>query len=109
MSGRAGTLRELAHLNPMKLLLRAPANYVGELDLERGDALRAATWYDPATERLVYRVGRYARFEPGDGPRDRIELAVALAFENRHAGVAAGGPRFEGVQLAALHAYRWPD
>jgi prepilin-type N-terminal cleavage/methylation domain-containing protein len=107
--GETGTLPQLAAANPMALLLQPPANYVAE----RAPAdVPPATWYfDAQAGHLAYRVGRYTRFTAHEGPADRIELAVAFAYEDRNGnGVFdAAGDRFDGLKLAPVHAYTWPD
>ena len=110
--GDAGTIPELARANPMALLLAPPANYAGALDARAQTRVPPATWYfDEPTGRLMYRVGRYTRFAAQDGPKDRIELRVAFAFEDRDSNGSfdAAGDRFDGLRLEAVHAYDWPD
>jgi prepilin-type N-terminal cleavage/methylation domain-containing protein len=111
-SGDAATIPSLAAANPMSLLLTPPPNYLGELEAPAPADVPPASWYfDALTGRLVYRVGRYTRFTARAGPADRIELAVAFAYQDRNGnGVFdAVGDRFDGLKLAALHAYDWPD
>lgn len=110
--GETELLGELAGTNPMTLLLKAPANYLGELDADAARRAPGHSWhYDPARGRLVYRVGRYTRFEPLDEPTDRIELVVSLVYDDRNAdGVFdPSGDRFEGLRLDDASRYRWPD
>jgi prepilin-type N-terminal cleavage/methylation domain-containing protein len=111
-SGAAATIPALAAENPMALLLTPPANYLGELSSPQPADVPHASWYfDEQSGRLVYRVGRYTRFAAREGPADRIELTVAFAYEDRNGnGVFdAAGDRFDGLKLAPLHAYDWPD
>jgi prepilin-type N-terminal cleavage/methylation domain-containing protein len=110
--GEAQTLPELAGANPMALLLKPPANYVGSVAWADETAIPRASWYfDEHLGRLGYRVGRYTRFESGDGPPDLIELTVAFVYQDRDAdGVYdAAGDRFDGLRLTPVHAYDWPD
>jgi prepilin-type N-terminal cleavage/methylation domain-containing protein len=111
-SGEAATIPSLAAANPMSLLLRPPANYLGELSSHvPADVPRASWYFDEQAGRLVYRVGRHTRFAAREGPADRIELTVAFAYQDRNGnGVFdAAGDRFDGLKLAPLHAYDWPD
>jgi prepilin-type N-terminal cleavage/methylation domain-containing protein len=111
-SGEAHTLPQLSADNPMALLLKPPANYVGSVPWPDPNELPRASWYyDEHEHRLAYRVGRYTRFEATDGPQDLIELEVAFAFEDRDGdGVFdAAGDRFYGLKLEPVHAYEWPD
>jgi prepilin-type N-terminal cleavage/methylation domain-containing protein len=110
--GESATLPELAGGNPMRWLLRAPANYLGSLRRPEADSLPRAIWYfDEHASALVYRVGSYARFEPLDGPSDRIELKVAFVYTDRDANGSfdAAVDRFDGLSLEPVHAYAWPD
>jgi prepilin-type N-terminal cleavage/methylation domain-containing protein len=110
--GEAGSLPELATRNPMTLLLKPPANYVGPRDPRRdGEIPRASWYYDERAGRLAYRVGRYTRFEAKAGPRDVIELTVAFAYQDRDKDgqFDATGDLFDGLALETVHAYEWPD
>jgi prepilin-type N-terminal cleavage/methylation domain-containing protein len=111
-SGDLGSIPELATANPMSLLLQAPPNYLGEVGAaQQPDVPRASWYYDEQTRRLAYRLGRHTRFTAQDGPADRIELRVALAYEDRDGdGVFdATGDRFGGLRLEPVHPYAWPD
>ena len=111
-SGEAATIPELAAGNPMSLLLQPPANYLGELPPPVPADVPHASWYfDEQSGRLVYRVGPYTRFAAREGPADRIELRVAFAYQDRNGnGVFdAAGDRFDGLKLAPVHTYDWPD
>jgi prepilin-type N-terminal cleavage/methylation domain-containing protein len=110
--GESATLPELAAVNPMSLLLRPPANYLGSLTGADSVVAPRATWfYDERAGRLAYRVGRYTRFQAHDGPPDLIQLRVAFAYEDRDRdGVFdAAGDRFDGLSLEPVHAYDWPE
>jgi general secretion pathway protein G len=111
-SGEAATLPQLAQANPMALLLKPPANYVGELAAPEPAAVPRASWYFDETSRLLgYRVGRHTRFAAREGPADRIELRVAFVFADRDAdGVFdEAGDSFSGLRLEPVYAYEWPD
>lgn len=107
--GRAASISELDGSNPMRLMLEAPENYVGEL---RGDELSSVprrNWYfDLQTRRLVYRVGR--RFGWSDDQfMDNPEFEVRVAFDDRN-----GNGRFEpgtdelyGIRLQREAGAKW--
>jgi hypothetical protein len=110
--GEAATLPSLAAANPMTLLLTPPANYVGSFASPPEDGVPAASWYfDEHSHRLVYRVGRYTRFDPQGGPPGRIELATEFVFEDRDGSGSFEPSRdeFEGLRLIPVHAFAWPD
>jgi prepilin-type N-terminal cleavage/methylation domain-containing protein len=110
--GESATLGELAGTNPMALLLKAPQNYAGAMDEPRAETVPGHTWYyDDTRQRLVYRVGKYTRFEPLEGPPDRVEFRVSFVYRDRDGdGVyQPGHDGFDGLRLDPVHAYRWPD
>jgi prepilin-type N-terminal cleavage/methylation domain-containing protein len=111
-SGAGATLGELAGTNPMALLLQPPGNYIGVLDSPGPDDVPGHAWYyDPALGRLVYRVGRYTRFEPLGGPPDRVELQVSLVYHDRDGnGVyEPGRDELGGLRLDSVRPFRWSD
>jgi prepilin-type N-terminal cleavage/methylation domain-containing protein len=112
-NGESGVVLELVSANPMSLLLQPPGNYLGVLAAREQASVPPASWYfDEQTRRLGYKVGRYARFVPRGGPRDRIELRIAFVYEDRDAdGVfdPAGGDGLAGHRLEPVHPYEWPD
>lgn len=110
--GESRLLGNLSGRNPMELLLQAPANYLGVLEPPAAGRVPARRWYyDAAAERLVYRVGPYARFDGLDGPANRIELTVRMVYQDRD-GDGLFDPRiddFGGMRLASVHAFSWPE
>jgi len=110
--GEAATLPSLAGVNPMTLLLTPPGNYVGSFAWPADEDVPRASWYfDERSHRLVYRVGRYARFDAQGGPPGRIELATEFVFEDRDGSGSFEPSRdeFEGLRLTPVHAFSWPD
>jgi prepilin-type N-terminal cleavage/methylation domain-containing protein len=110
--GEAATLPSLADVNPMLLLLNPPANYVGSFASPTDDEVPAASWYfDEHSHRLVYRVGRYARFDAQGGPPRRIEFTTEFVFEDRDGSGSFEPARdeFKGLRLTPVHAFAWPD
>ena len=110
--GEGATLPSLAGVNPMTLLLTPPANYVGSFARPADEDVPGASWYfDEHSRRLVYRVGRYTRFDPQGGPPGRIELTTEFVFEDRDGDGSFDPPRdeFEGLRLTPVHPFAWPD
>jgi prepilin-type N-terminal cleavage/methylation domain-containing protein len=109
--GEADTLPGLAGANPMTLLLNPPGNYVGSFPQSPEDAPGASWYFDERAHRLVYRVGRYTRFDAQGGPPGRIELKTEFVFEDRNGngGFEPAGDEFEGLRLTPVHAFAWPD
>lgn len=110
--GESAMLPGLGGVNPMSLLLAVPGNYVGSLERPEHERLPRASWYyDESTGRLVYRVGKHTRFSASDGPNDRVELVVAFVFEDAD-GDDVFDPsvdEFDGLRLASVNAFDWPD
>jgi prepilin-type N-terminal cleavage/methylation domain-containing protein len=110
--GEAGSLQSLAESNPMRLLLVAPANYVGAFERPHEDEIPVASWYfDEHAHRLVYRVGNHTRFDALGGPPARIELKTEFVFDDRNGDgkFDPGADDFRGLRLAPVHAFSWPD
>jgi len=109
--GEAATLPSLANANPMSLLLTPPANYMGAFAWPPDDVPAASWYFDEQSQRLVYRVGRYTRFDPLGGPPGRIELASEFVFDDRDGSRSFDPARdeFEGLKLTPVHAFAWPD
>jgi general secretion pathway protein G len=109
--GEAASLANLAGVNPMTLLLRPPGNYVGSFAVDNNDVPAASWYFDEHSRRLVYRVGRYTRFDALGGPPGRIELATEFVFEDRNGNGSfdAAPDEFKGLRLTPLHAFAWPD
>lgn len=110
--GKSNTLASLTATNPMLLLLKPPANYLGTYPSPAAPQVDTASWYyDETNDHLVYQVGRYTTFESYEGPEDRIELEVRFAYRDRNEdGVyTPGGDSFEGLRLDSVYRYYWPD
>lgn len=109
--GESATLAELTGENPMQLLLEPPANYFGTWS-ETGAALKRRAWYyDPRENRLVYRPGRQAKFDPLDGPDDRIELRVSFVYRDRDSDglFNPSVDHFDGLRFEPVYPYAWPN
>ncbi|WP_156895803.1 type II secretion system protein [Massilia putida] len=85
--GRTETLAELAGQNPIRLLARPPANYLGEFALaEQGRVARNGWVFDPRDKILVYLTSERERFASGKSklPMFKVELtrnpAISLAL-----------------------------
>ncbi len=110
--GRSAELPDIASRNPMTLLLRAPRNYLGSQRPADPDDIAGDSWYyDEHLRRLVYRVGKYTRFDALDGPAGRVEFRVALVYDDRDedSGFDPAKDRFEGLRLEPMRPYLWPD
>jgi len=110
--GDAASLQNFADRNPMTFLVAPPANYVGSFAQPHEDDIPVASWYfDEHVHRLVYRVGRYTRFDALGGPPGRVELKTEFVFDDRNGdGTFEPGPDdFKGLRLTPVHAFAWPD
>jgi general secretion pathway protein G len=76
--GRTDTLASLAGQNPIRLLARPPANYLGEFALsEQGRVARHGWVFDPRDKILVYLTSERERFASGKSelPAFKVELS----------------------------------
>jgi general secretion pathway protein G len=76
--GRSDTLATLAAQNPMRLLARPPANYLGEFALsDQGGVARHGWVFDPRDKILVYLTSERERFASGKSelPAFKVELS----------------------------------
>jgi prepilin-type N-terminal cleavage/methylation domain-containing protein len=111
-AGEAYRLSELDGANPMTLLLQPPGNYLGSIEWPDREKLPRDSWYyDVHAAHLVYRVGRYTRFDGLDGPPDRVEFKVDFIYRDRDGDAVFDAARdhFDGLRLAAVQPYSWPD
>jgi general secretion pathway protein G len=75
--GRTDVLETLAQQNPMRLLARPPADYLGEFALaEQGRVARNGWVFDPRDKTLVYLRSERETFASGESklPRFKVEL-----------------------------------
>jgi general secretion pathway protein G len=93
--GRTDALPALAGQNPMRLLARPPANYLGEFALsEQGRVVRHGWVFDPRDKILVYLTSERERFASGKSelPTFKVELSrnptISLALNE--VGVPGG-------------------
>ena len=109
--GESATIPALADSNPMDFLLKAPENYLGAFAGVPAGAPAGHWYFDTVTATLVYLVGSHTRFDGLDGPDDRVLFRVRLAFAdvNGNGIYDPSGDRFDGIWLAPVYAYSWPD
>ena len=111
-SGEAERIGELVSANPMTLLLKPPDNYAGSFEWPDRENLPRDSWYyDEHAGHLVYRVGKYTRFDGLDGPKDRVEFTTLFIYRDRDGDGAfdAVHDHFDGLRLEPVRPYRWPD
>jgi general secretion pathway protein G len=109
--GESATIPALAGSNPMDFLLKPPENYLGAFEGMPNDSPSGHWYFDTSTGTLVYQVGSHTRFDGLDGPADQALFQVRLAFtdENGDGVYQASRDRFDGIWLAPVYAYSWPD
>jgi general secretion pathway protein G len=110
--GEGATIPRLSGSNPMEYLLKPPENYLGSHPNPVHREMQPGRWYfDAGRGRLVYRVGRQARFESDEGPADRVEFRVALGFRDRNDNgiYDAGADVFDGIWMQPVYAFQWSE
>jgi type II secretory pathway pseudopilin PulG len=107
--GESASLASLAGTNPMHLLLQPPGNYLGARRPDDRPPPRRSWYFDADRNLLVYRPGRQARFDPLDGPSDRIEMQVSFVYRDRDSDGAynASVDHFDGLRFVSVHPYAW--
>ncbi|NBB91649.1 MAG: prepilin-type N-terminal cleavage/methylation domain-containing protein [Gammaproteobacteria bacterium] len=104
---------ELQGSNPVALLGRAPANYIGEVDSANSADIPAGSWYfHRATGELRYRV-RFPRYLARPAPGESVDLSwkVRLRYLD-HDDDGHYDPRMDelrGIALEALDNPIWLD
>ena len=109
--GESATVPAMAGSNPMSYLLKPPENYLGEFTGEPPDETSGHWYFNTEDGTLIYRVRSHTRFDGLEGPADRVLFQVRLAFADRnHNGrYDPSHDRFDGVLIASLYPYQWPD
>jgi prepilin-type N-terminal cleavage/methylation domain-containing protein len=109
--GESATIPGLAGSNPMGFLLKPPENYLGEVEGAPSEPVSGHWYFDTSTGTLVYQVGGHTRFDGLDGPDDQALFQVRLAFKDNDGNgrFEAARDRFDGIWLAPVYAYSWPD
>ena len=100
--GLAAT-RTLEAINPVDVLARVPATYIGEFAEPVPEGVAGGAWYfDTRSRSLVYRVRNAAQFETAlDSPK-RARFRVRLVEGQR-----GGRARIEGVVIEPVEPYAW--
>jgi len=94
-------IRALEGTNPMEQLSEIPGSYAGVRSGTDTLTVEAGQWYfDAAARQLVYRVRDAEFLDTAAGPAE-VRFAVQLVFGDR--------TRIEGVQLAEVKSYSWPN
>ena len=109
--GESASIPGLTGSNPMQLLLKPPENYLGEFTGQPADAPSGHWYFDTSIASLVYLVGGHTRFDGLEGPQDRALFQVRLAFTdmNGNGSYEPSRDRFDGIWLAPVYPYSWPD
>lgn len=109
--GESATIPTLAGSNPMAFLLKPPENYLGEFPGPPSEPPSGHWYFDTLTRTLVYMVGAHTRFDGLEGPDDRALFQVRLAYtdDNGSGRYEPSRDRFDGIWLAPVYAYVWPD
>ncbi len=107
--GEAASIAELEYVNPMSLLLEAPANYLGSGRAETAELPERRWYFNESTKRLIYKLGephseayRVHRF-------DDPEFEVRVFYEDRDAdGIFnAASDELYGVRLLRIAGANW--
>ncbi|MBL4573778.1 MAG: hypothetical protein JKY86_11985 [Gammaproteobacteria bacterium] len=127
-AGRIALLEKFDGVNPMDLMLQAPANYRGVVGSSQASELPRRSWYfDPVTEELVYLIndtaGAYLIINGVAYPTDEFRLKLVSNYSevDRLSGLPVAiaerdgsevleeniRRRFNGIVLRPTTPYRW--
>jgi len=103
--GRPAAIEDEVGKNPISLLARPPANYLGELYSPAIKSLPRGSWYfDVASRDLIYLPNRRRYLSSGEGPPQALRFRAALT-EVRN---APGEPReLPQPFIAANPPFKW--
>ena len=77
--GEAGTIEEMARINPVKWLERPPENYLGEfIGSPPGESRRGAWHFDSRKRELVYRINLAEHFQSGNPADPQVRYRVVV-------------------------------
>lgn len=107
--GESASIADLEQINPMTLLLEAPPNYAGQLKAGQADLAGRHWYFDPASRRLVYKLGE--PYAEANGPHkfDDPQFEVRVFFKDRDADGIFSAARDElyGVRLLRIAGADW--
>ena len=101
IAGRAAEIEKDVGANPIRLLARAPENYLGELSAPDTTALAAGSWFfDRQAGELVYLPARtrYVSFPPGSQGRLRFRISLTAPSQEPGAPKELAQPFIGPVQ-----------
>jgi len=104
----AGTISQVM-LSGM-VTMRAPGNYVGELDNPDPADIAGGNWYFDMSDRtLVYRVNNTEYFKGNLPGAPRAVFRVEIEYEDRNANgqFEPETDKFIGARLQAMHQFGW--
>jgi len=102
-AGRGDSIESEVNANPVKLLLRPPENYLGELYSPAPEQLIPRSWYyDPGSGDLVYVTNRKRYLSVSGQPADRLRFGVVLSPPS-----TAGIRELRQPFIAPRQAYVW--
>ena len=108
MAGRTPDIPALAEHNPMNLLAQKPANYLGEIDGRKTEALEGGNWfYDDSKHQVVYVVGHRRYFMPEVPDDFTIRYGMKVLYGEMELAPGSKVTYIAGITLVPLSKYTW--
>lgn len=108
MAERTSGIPALAEQNPMNLLAQKPANYLGEIDGRKTEALKGGNWFYDASKHQVVYVVEHRRYFMPEVPDDfTIRYGMKVLYSEMELAQGKKVSYIAGVTLVPLTKYAW--
>jgi general secretion pathway protein G len=108
MADRGAEVPTLAQQNPINLLAEKPANYLGELDSSKTEAIKGGNWfYDASSKQVVYVVSQRRNFTPVVADDFMVRYSMKVLYSEMEITKGKQVKYVAGVTLVPLSKYVW--
>jgi len=108
MAERTSDIPALAEHNPINLLEQKPANYLGEIDGKKTEALESGNWfYDASKHQVVYVVEHRRYFMPKVPGDFTIRYGMKVLYGEMELAPGKKVSYIAGITLVPLTKYEW--
>jgi general secretion pathway protein G len=108
MAERTSDIPALAEHNPINLLEQKPANYLGEIDGKKTEALESGNWFYDASKHQVVYVVEHRRYFMPEVPGDfTIRYGMKVLYGEMELAPGKKVSYIAGITLVQLTKYEW--
>lgn len=108
MAERTAEIAALAEQNPMRMLAKKPANYLGEISAEQAASLEDGNWFYDADKRQVIYIVRHRRyFTPLLAQDFMVRYGMLVLYADMETAPGNKVAYITGITLVPLSKYRW--